>query len=55
MKISHEGMRITEAQFNAFADDLVTVLKRYKVPPAEIEELVGIVATTKPAIVEEQN
>ena len=54
MKMSHEGMGITEAQFNAFADDLVTVLKKYKVPPAEIEELVGIVATTKPAIVEEQ-
>ena len=29
MKTSHEGMGITEAQFNAFAADLIAVLKKY--------------------------
>lgn len=52
MKEVHEGMKITEAEFNALAGDLVAVLNKYKVPKAEIDELVGIIATTKPAIVE---
>ena len=52
MKESHAGMGITEEQFNALAGDLVVVLKIYKVPQKEIDELVGIIATTKGAIVE---
>lgn len=54
MKTSHEGMAITEAQFNAIAGDLVTVLKKYKVPQKEIDELVGAVAGTKGDIVEDK-
>ncbi len=52
MKSSHEGMKITEAQFNAIAGDLIAVLNEFQVPQAEIDELVGIVGTTKDAIVE---
>jgi len=52
MKTSHAGMGITEAQFGAIAGDLVAVLKTYRVPQKEIDELVGIIATTKGDIVE---
>ena len=45
-------MGITEAQFDAIAGDLIAVLKTYRVPQKEIDELVGIIATTKGAIVE---
>jgi hemoglobin len=52
MKESHKGMKITEAEFGALAGHLVDTLKKYKVPQAEIDELVGIVASTKGDIVE---
>jgi hemoglobin len=52
MKDAHKDMKITEAEFNALAGHLVDTLKKYKVPQAEIDELVGIVATTKGDIVE---
>jgi hemoglobin len=51
MKESHQGMKITEAEFNAMAGDLIATLKKFQVPQAEIDELIGIVATTKPDIV----
>lgn len=54
MKEVHKGMGITEAQFNAAAADLVEVLKGFKVPQAEIDELIGIVATTKKDIAEKK-
>ena len=52
MRSSHAGMAITDAQFTALAVDLVDVLQSYKVPQKEIDELVGIIATTKKDIVE---
>ncbi len=52
MKESHKGMKITEAEFGALAGHLVATLKKFKVPQAEIDELVGIVASTKGDIVE---
>jgi hemoglobin len=52
MKSSHAGMAITEDQFTALAVDLIDVLKSYKVPQKEIDELVAIVASTKKDIVE---
>src|SRR5262249_36240527 len=52
MKTTHASMKITEAQFNAIAGDLIAVLKKYKVPQGKIDELVGAVATTKKDIVE---
>ena len=39
---------------NAAATDLVNVLKKYKVPQKEIDELVGAVAGTMKDIVEVQ-
>jgi hemoglobin len=52
MKTAHKGMMITEAEFGALAGHLVATLKKYNVPQAEIDELVGIVASTKKDIVE---
>ena len=52
MKPVHAGMGITEAQFGAIANDLIDVLKSYRVPQKEIDELVGLIATTKADIVE---
>jgi hemoglobin len=52
MKTSHAGMKITEDEFNALAGHLVATLTKYKVPQAEIDELVGIVGSTKKDIVE---
>ena len=52
MKESHKGMGITDEQFGALAADLIAVLKEYKVPQKELEELIGIIATTKKDIVE---
>ena len=52
MKKSHAGMKITDAEFDALAGDLIAVLKKYKVPKAEMDELVGIVASTRKDIVD---
>ena len=52
MKSTHSGMKITEDEFNALAGHLVATLKKYKVPQAEIDELVGIIAGTAKDIVE---
>jgi len=52
MKEVHAGMKITEDEFAAMADDLVVTLEKFKVPRAEIGELLKIVASTKDAIVE---
>ena len=47
-----KGMGITGAQFDAMAADLVEILKEYKVPQKEIDELSAIIATAKKDIVE---
>jgi hemoglobin len=52
MKEAHEGMGITNEEFNALADHLVATLKKFNVPQKEINELVGIVASTRGDIVE---
>ena len=54
MKESHKGMGITDDEFGALAGHLVATLKKYKVPQAEIDELVAIVASTKADIVEKK-
>lgn len=52
MKESHEGMRITNAEFDALAADLGASLTKFKVAPAEQRELLAIVETTRRDIVE---
>jgi hemoglobin len=52
MKVVHAGMKITDAEFDALAVQLVVVLNKYKVPDAEQKELLKIVEATRPHIVE---
>lgn len=52
MKSSHAGMKITGGEFDALAGHLVATLQKYNVPRTELDELVGIVASTKKDIVE---
>jgi hemoglobin len=54
MKTTHAGMKITKDEFAALAGHLVKTLQAYKVPQKEIDELVGIIATTMKDIVEEK-
>src|SRR5262249_26934790 len=54
MKAAHQGMRITDAEFDALAGHLVASLKKFKVPAKEANELVGAVAATRKDIVEVQ-
>ena len=54
MKTVHEGMQIAESEFGAIAGDLKTALTKFNVPQKEQDELIGIVATTKGSIVEEE-
>lgn len=52
MKESHEGMRITNAEFDALAQDLRSALTLFNVPAKEQDELLAIVETTRADIVE---
>jgi hemoglobin len=54
MKEVHKGMMITEDEFNALAGDLKASLDKFKVPAKEQEELIKIVASTAPDIVEKK-
>ena len=51
MKASHEGLGITESDWNAGVADLVATLEKFKVPQREKDELLGAVSSLKPDIV----
>lgn len=51
MTEAHAKLNITEAQWNAMVADFKVTLAKFKVPQAEQDELIAIVATTKPDIV----
>jgi hemoglobin len=50
----HKGMAITDAEFDAFKDVFVGVLKKHKIPEADIDELGKIVESTRKDIVEKK-
>ena len=52
MKISHKGMKISEADWAAFLGHLNATLEAFKVPPPERDDVVAFVQSTKPDIVE---
>jgi hemoglobin len=52
MKPVHQGMGITNAQFDALARDLSTILQNYNVPRKEADELLAVVASTRKDVVE---
>ncbi|MGI9534873.1 MAG: group I truncated hemoglobin [Thermodesulfobacteriota bacterium] len=51
-KTIHAGLGITESDFNVVVDHLVDTLNKFNVPTAEKEELLAIIGTLKPDIVE---
>jgi hemoglobin len=51
MKDSHAHLNITEKQWDAMVADFKVTLNKFKVPQKEQDELIAIVATTKPDIV----
>jgi len=52
MKDTHNGMRISEKEFDIVAGHLVKTLKKFKVPKQETKELMGIIGSLKKDIVE---
>jgi hemoglobin len=52
MKLSHKGMRITEADWQAFLGHLNLTLSVFEVPAAERVEVLAFIDSTKPEIVE---
>ncbi len=48
---AHEGLNVTEAEWQRMGEIFVGTLERHNVPQAEIDELVAIVGTTKDDIV----
>lgn len=51
MKNTHNGMRISEKEFNIVAGHLKVTLKKFKVPKQEQKELLGIIGSLKKDIV----
>jgi len=51
MKAAHVHLNINDKEWNAMLADFTATLNRFGVPAAEQQELVGIVASTKPDIV----
>jgi hemoglobin len=52
MKTTHAGMKISTGEFNALVEDLVKALDTFKVPVAEKNELLALLAPMKKDIVE---
>jgi hemoglobin len=52
MKPGHVGMHIRDAEFDAMAEDLVAALKTHGIEPAAQKELITVIGSLRPDIVE---
>jgi hemoglobin len=52
MTEAHHNMGVTSGEFDAFVEDVVAVLNDFKVGKAEQDELLNILAPSRPEIVE---
>ena len=52
MKLSHEGMRISESDWSAFIGHVNATLDSFQVPQGEHDEVVAFIQSTKADIVE---
>jgi len=52
MKSAHQGMGISEADFNALVEDLVGALDKFKVAPEDKQTLLGVLGPMKKDIAE---
>lgn len=53
MKTTHDGMGVTDADFNAVVEDLVATLDKFQVPAQEKNELLSILGPMRSDIVEQ--
>ena len=51
MEAAHTGMKLTDAEFNALAEDTTKALNKVKVPAKEQSEVSGMLASLKGAVV----
>ena len=51
MKAAHTGMKLTDAEFNALAEDTTKALDKFKVPAKEKGEVIGLLASLKGDVV----
>jgi hemoglobin len=51
MRVAHAGLKITDAEFTALVEDVVSTLDRFQVPPREKSELVYVLASMKKDVV----
>jgi hemoglobin len=54
MKQTHQGMKISNAEFDASVGDLKVTLDKFSVATTEQKELLSIIESTRTQIVEEQ-
>jgi hemoglobin len=53
MDTAHQGMGVTKTDFNLVAGHLAATLDKFKVPPAEKEELLGIIGSLQGQVIEQ--
>jgi hemoglobin len=51
MKVAHTGMKLTDAEFNALAEDTTKAMNKFKVPAKEQGEVIGMLASLKGDVV----
>jgi hemoglobin len=51
MKSAHTGMKLTDAEFNALAEDTTKALDKFKVPSKEKGEVIGMLGSLKGDVV----
>jgi hemoglobin len=51
MKAAHTGMKLTDAEFTALAEDTTKALDKFKVPAKEQGEVIGLLASLKGDVV----
>ena len=54
MKNVHKGMQVTNAEFDAAVGDLKSTLDKLQIPTEDQKELLAIIETTRPQIVEQR-
>lgn len=52
MEVSHQGMGVTHADFNALVDHLIAAMEKYEVPVSAQNQLLAKLAAMYPDIVE---
>ena len=51
MEEAHSGLNLTDADFDAFVDDLVRAMNSTKVPPDLQKQLLGLLGPMRPQVV----